>query len=101
MREACVDRTLWPNVACIAHFATLPNGFVLVAKVHQDENLRTRTNLFPGLAVLGPEIGPDRPNFKSNLIPDRKFAVAIRPVPVHPTFRIAQKSATAKTTNLP
>ena len=47
-----------------AHFATLTIGFVLVARLHQDENLRTRTKI-SGLAVLRPQMGPDRPNFKS------------------------------------
>ena len=44
-------------------------------------------------------MGPDRPNFKSYCVLDRNFTVATRPGPVRPTFRIAQKSATAKNTN--
>ena len=31
--------------------------------------------LFSGLAVLGPEMGPDRPNVKSSFVLDRNFDV--------------------------
>ena len=44
-------------------------------------------------------MGADRPNFKTYRILDQIFSVASRPGRVRPTFRIAQKSATARNTN--
>ena len=43
------------------HFATLTNGFVLVARLHQDGKIATRTQKNTDLAVLGTKwvrIGP-------------------------------------------
>ena len=44
-------------------------------------------------------MGPDRPNFKSYGVLDQNFAVASRPGPVRPTFRLAKQGAAGKNTN--
>ena len=54
---------------------------------------------FPFLAVLGPEMGPDRPNFKSYCVLDQSFTVASRPGPFRLACALPAKSAPAKNTN--
>ena len=51
---------------------------------------------FLGLAVLGPEMGPDRPNFKSYFVLDQNFAMATRPGPFRPKFALPAKRATGQ-----
>ena len=48
------------------------------------------------MVVLNPEVGPDRPNFKSYFVLDRNFAVA---TPVKDRFVPVKKGATAKNTD--
>ena len=66
-----------------------------MARLHQDENFGTRI-CFPGLAVLGPEMGPDRPNFKSDSHITALQPVGTVPGSFRPKFGLPAKKATAK-----
>ena len=55
--------------------------------------------VFRVVAVLTFQMGSDRPNFESYCISDPKLAVGTRPEPFHATFRLPEKSATAKNMN--
>ena len=82
---------LWPAVPTLTEVVT-KNPY------HHGINL-TSDFRFLFLAVLGPEIGPDRRNFESYCVLDRNFTVASRPGPFRPTFALPAKSAPAKITN--